>query len=61
MPATSNEESDIIIEKVMSATEVSSKVHELAIYEEVISNPVHLQCWKKAIQEKIQNLENHHT
>lgn len=61
MPEASNKESDIVARKVISATEVSSKVYKLTTYKETISNPVHSQDWKEAIEEEIQNLENHHT
>lgn len=45
----------------MSATEISSKVHEPATYEEAISDPIHSRRWKEAIEEEIQNLEDHYT
>lgn len=45
----------------MSATEVSSKIHEPRTYEEAISDPIHARQWKEAIEEEIQNLENHST
>lgn len=61
VPETSNKESDIVVEKAMSATEVSSKIYELAIYKKAISNPMHSWRWKKAIEEEIQNSENHYT
>lgn len=46
------------VEKIMSVTETSSKVHEPATYEEAISDPIHARQWKKAIEEEIQNLED---
>lgn len=49
------------VEKIMSVTETSSKVHEPATYEEAISDPIHARQWKKAIEEEIQNLEDHQT
>lgn len=48
-------------EKIMSATETSSKVHEPRTYEEAVSDPIYARQWKEAIEEEIQNLENHQT
>lgn len=45
----------------MSATKISSKIYEPATYEEVISDPVHSQCWKEVIEEEIQNLKDYYT
>lgn len=56
-----NENHGEIIEKVISATEISNKIYKPATYEEAISNLIYSQYWKKAIKEKIQNLEDHHT
>lgn len=61
VPKASNEESNIVVEKGMSAIKVSSKVHKSTTYEKAISNPVHSKRWKKAIQGEMQNLENQHT
>lgn len=38
-----------------------SKVHELITYKEVIDNLIYEKRWKKAIEEELQNLEDHHT
>lgn len=48
-------------ESVMSITESSSKIHEPATYEEATSDPIHGRRWREAIEEELQNLENHHT
>lgn len=45
----------------MSATEISSKIHKPMTYKQAISDPIHGHRWKEAIEEEIQNLENHHT
>ncbi len=45
----------------MSATEIKSKIHEPPNYDEAISDPVHGRQWKKAIEEKLHNLEQHNT
>lgn len=59
--APSNEKSDVVAEKAMSATEVSSKIRKPRSYEEAIADPVHSRRWKETIEEEIQNIENHHT
>lgn len=43
----------------MSVTEVRSKIYEPKIYKEAMSDPLHSRQWKEAIEEEIQNLENH--
>lgn len=48
-------------EKIMSAIEVSSKVYKPSLYEKAISDPMHTRQWKEAIEDEIQNLENHQT
>lgn len=55
------EENIVTIEKIMSATEVSSKVHLLSLYEKAISYLMHARQWKEVIEDKIQNLENYQT
>lgn len=46
---------------VMSITESSSKIHEPAAYNEVISNLIHGRRWRETIEEELQNLENYYT
>lgn len=48
-------------EKIMSMAETSSRVYEPKTYEEAITDPIHSRQWKEAIEEEIQNLENHQT
>lgn len=48
-------------EQAMSIAEMTSKIHEPSTYEEAISDPIHGRRWKEAIEEELQNLENHHT
>lgn len=45
----------------MSITETSSKIHKPKIYDEAVNNPIHGRRWQKAIEDKLQNLENHQT
>lgn len=45
----------------MLAIEISSKVYKPKTYGEVINNLIHGRQWKEAIEDEIQNLENHHT
>lgn len=45
----------------MSATDVSSKIHEPSNYDEAISDPIHGRQWRKAIEEELHNLEQHNT
>ena len=49
------------IETVMSITEYSSKVHEPTSYEEATNDLIHGRRWREAIEEELQNLENHQT
>lgn len=48
-------------ERIMSITETSSKIYEPATYEQAISDSIHSRQWKEAIEEEIQNLEDHQT
>lgn len=45
----------------MSATEVGSKIYEQKRYDEAIANPIHSHQWREAIEEELQNLEQHST
>lgn len=41
-PGASNKSlEDVVAEKVISATEISSQIYKLTTYKEAISNPVH--------------------
>ena len=51
---------EIIAEKAMSATKISCKIHKPKIYDEAINDPIHSRRWKEAIEDEIQNPENHH-
>ena len=57
----SADKSAITIEKIMFATEKSSKVHKISLYEEVVSVPTYSRQYKEAIEDKIQNFEKHQT
>lgn len=47
-------------EQTMSITESSNKIKEPKSYKKPVSNhPIHGRCWKKAIKDKLQNLENY--
>ena len=48
-------------EVAMSMTEASSKIHEPKSYDEAINDPIHGRQWREAIEEELQNLENHQT
>lgn len=58
---SSNEDTITSAEKIMLATETSSKVYKPSTYKETISDRVHSRQWKEAIEEEIQNLEYHQT
>ena len=45
----------------MSATKISSKIHKSATYKKAIFDPIYFRRWKEAIEEEIQNLEDHYT
>lgn len=45
---TTNANKDSLPEKIMSATETSSRVHEPSTYEEAITDPIHSRQWKEA-------------
>ena len=45
----------------MSMTKVSSKIHKPKLYDKTINDPIHDRQWRKAIEEELQNLENHQT
>ncbi len=45
----------------MSITEYSSKIYEPTSYEEATNDPVHGRRWREAIEEELQNHENHQT
>lgn len=49
------------VETAMSITEYSSKIHEPTSYEEATNDPIHGRRWREAIEEELQNLENHQT
>lgn len=55
------EERIVTVEKIMSVTEVSSKIHKSSSYKEAILHPIHARQWKEAIKDEIQNLKNHQT
>lgn len=44
---------------VMLIIESSSKIHKPKLYKEAVNDPVHRQQWREAIEEELQNLENH--
>ena len=46
-------------ETAMSITECSSKIREPTSYNEAINDAIHGRKWKEAIEEELQNLENH--
>lgn len=45
----------------MSLTETNSKIHEPKLYNKVIDDLIHSYYQKKAIEEELQNMENHQT
>lgn len=49
------------VEKIISVAETSSKVYEPKTYKEAITDPIQFKQWRDAIEEEIQNLENHQT
>lgn len=53
---------EAVIEKEEVAiliTKITSKIYKPRSYQEVIDNPVHGRCWRKAIEEELQNLRSH--
>lgn len=63
----SNEANNIVVKtvisinkKTISVTKVNSKIYKPRTYKKVMNNSIHSRRWKKAIEEKIQNFENHH-
>lgn len=48
-------------EQAMSMTESSSKIHEPQSYDEAVNDPIHGRRWREAIEDELQNLENHQT
>lgn len=44
-----------------SVTEISSKIRQPKIYDEVINNSVHGKRWPEAIEEEFWNLDLHQT
>lgn len=48
-------------EQAMSMAESTSKIYEPNTYDEAISDPIHGRRWREAIEEELQNLEDHHT
>lgn len=48
-------------EVVMSMTKSSSKIHEPTSYNDAINDPIYGCRWREAIEEELQNLENHQT
>lgn len=49
------------VETAMSITEYSSKIHKPTSCEEATNDPIHGRRWRGAIEEELQNLENHQT
>ena len=48
-------------EVAMSMTESSSKIHEPTLYNAAVNDPIHGRRWREAIEDELQNLENHQT
>ena len=46
--------------QAMSMAESTSKIYEPNTYDEAISDPIHGRRWREAIEEELQNLEDHH-
>ena len=46
-------------ETVMSITECSSKIRKPTSYNKAINDAIHSWKWREAIEEELQNLENH--
>ena len=44
-----------------SVTEINSKIQEPKTYDEPINNPIYENRWRKAIDEKLWNLNSHQT
>lgn len=42
-------------------TETVSKIYEPKTYDETLIYLIHSQCWRKVVEEELQNLENHQT
>ena len=49
------------LEQAMLVTEFVSKIYEPKTYNEVVTDPIYDQCWKKIVEKELQNLENHQT
>ena len=45
----------------MSMTESRSKIHEPTLYDKTVDDQIHGRRWQEAIENKLQNLENHQT
>ncbi len=45
----------------MSITESASKIYEPTSYDEAVNNQIHGRRWREAIEDELQNLENHQT
>ncbi len=45
----------------MSITESGSKIYKPISYKKAVSYQIHGWCWQKAIEDELQNLENHQT
>lgn len=45
----------------MSMTKSISKIHEPTSYDEAVNDPIHGRRWREAIEDELQNLENHQT
>ena len=43
----------------MLLTKISSKIYEPQSYDKAINDAIHGKRWPKAIENKLQNLENH--
>ena len=56
-----NQTAPAIPDTVMSATEISCKVYKPRTYDEAISDPIYGRQWREALEEELQNLEQHNT
>lgn len=58
---TSREILGKIEEIIILIAESGSKIYKPILYNIAVNNPFHKQRWQKAIEDKLQNLENHQT
>ena len=49
------------IKTTMSITECSSKIRKPTSFNKAINDAIHGQRWREAIEEELQNFENHQT